>query len=516
MIPFGTFFCLPTAGSCPWDSVFRLGNCEDEPVVVDGVGLVFGVVRTGVADPLSAIALLSLLIWVVLLLFRGQFWCGTERLNAPVLSVNADQTSLSGDPTRTDPSIIAVIPARNEADVLPETLRSLLSQRYGGQLRVVLVDDGSTDGTGDLARELAGSLPDVMLMAIEDCEHDCDDDRATGDRTQPVTSHANSQTQPLEFAVISPPPLPTGWTGKLWALDRGIAAARSYWGDSDYVWLTDADICHPPDNLQRLVDRARGDRRELVSLMVRLRCQSVWERLMVPAFIFFFQKLYPFPWVNDPNKAMAAAAGGCILLQTAALDRIGGIGCVRQALIDDCALAWAVKHLEPDSGSAVTASLDLQTKPQTKPPVKPPADRPSYRRIWLGLSNSTRSLRPYDSLASLWEMVARTAYTQLNYSPILLGGTILGMILVYLVPPLSTIGGIAWNIPQLAIIGGLTWCGMVVAYRPTLRSYEQPTIAGVLLPAIASIYLLATIDSAWRHWRGRGGAWKGRTYAKNP
>ncbi len=485
--------------------------------MVYGVGLILGALWGIVVDPLSAIALLSLLIWVMLLLFWGRFWCGTERLPTPMLSVGADRDrrAVSESPvssTRTDPSVIAVVPARNEAEVLPETLRSLLSQRYGGRLRVLLVDDGSTDGTGDLARELAGLLPDVTLMAI--------DDRETGDRHQPTASPENS----LEFAVISPPPLPQGWTGKLWALDRGIAAARSHWGDPDYIWLTDADIDHPPDNLQRLVNHARDDRRELVSLMVRLRCQSLWERLMVPAFIFFFQKLYPFPWVNDPNNAMAAAAGGCILLQTTALDRIGGIGCVREALIDDCALAWAVKHLEPDSVSAATASVDpladLQAKPpadsQTKPSTQPPADRPSYRRIWLGLSHSTRSLRPYDSLASLWEMVARTAYTQLNYSPILLGGTILGMILVYLVPPLSAIGGIAWNMPQLAIIGGLTWGGMVVAYRPTLRSYEQPTIVGVLLPAIASIYLFATIDSAWRHWRGRGGAWKGRTYAKHP
>jgi hopene-associated glycosyltransferase HpnB len=490
--------------------------------VVDGVELKLGTFWGLVTDPgsLSAIAFLSLLIWVVLLFFWGRFWCGTERLPARVRSAGVDRDRGSvldhplpiECPEQTDPSVIAVIPARNEAAVLPEALRSILSQGYRGRLRVVLVDDGSTDGTGDLARELARSFPGVRLVAIDDHE--------LGDRVQPTASHANS----LEFAVMSPPPLPQGWTGKLWALDRGIAAARSHWGDSDYVWLTDADIAHPPDNLQRLVDHARHDRRELVSLMVRLRCQSLWERLMVPAFIFFFQKLYPFPWVNDPRKAMAAAAGGCILIHTAALDRIGGIGCVREALIDDCALASAVKHLEPDSVSATMNSTDgfadSPTDSPTDSPVKPQtqrhADRRSYRRIWLGLSRSTHSLRPYDSLASLWDMVARTAYTQLNYSPLLLAGTILGMILVYLVPPISAIGGLVWQMPSLAIIGGLTWTGMVVAYRPTLRSYEQPTILGVLLPAIASIYLLATIDSAWRHWRGRGGAWKGRTYAQHP
>lgn len=470
---------------------------------------------------LIAIALLSLLIWVVLLGFWGNFWRGSERLSTPM---NSPTNRLTNTPTRTSaprqlseerespvsnaPSVIAIVPARNEAEVLPETLRSLLSQRYVGRLRILLVDDGSTDGTGELAHRLARTLPHVEIVS-----EDLSTTGTPNPRTEPqgdtAADRRRPSTQPaIEFAIISPPPLPQGWTGKLWALDRGIAAARAHWGDPDYLWLTDADICHTPDNLQRLVEHARNDRRELVSLMVQLRCESLWERLMVPAFIFFFQKLYPFPWVNDPEQAMAAAAGGCILLQTQTLDRIGGLSCVRQALIDDCALAWAVKHSEPQESEPQEWEAPLNPDPTNPIPH-------TYRRIWLGLSDTTHSLRPYDSLASLWEMVARTAYTQLNYSPWLLLGTIVGMILVYLVPPFSVIGGFAFHLLPLASLGGLTWGGMVVAYRPTLRSYGQPTLLGVLLPAIATLYLFATIDSAWRHWRGYGGAWKGRTYTKH-
>jgi len=480
---------------------------------------------------LIAIASLSLLIWAVLLLFWGNFWWGLERLETPF--PEDDEGLVSTD--RPAPSesgvvasrVIAIVPARNEAEVLPEMLRSLFSQRYAGRLRVMLVDDGSTDGTGDLARRLALELPHVAIVsgnltAMGVRENSADNSVSnSGDNLENVVADrlSTSALPLIEFAVISPPPLPQGWTGKLWALDRGIAAARAQWGDPDYLWLTDADICHTPDNLQRLVERAWNDRRELVSLMVRLRCESFWERLMVPAFIFFFQKLYPFSWVNDPNKAIAAAAGGCILLRTQALDRIGGLSCVRQALIDDCALAWAVKHLEPE-GFVEQSNLEqsnlesLNPGRSNSPQISP--NRRAYRRIWLGLSDTTHSLRPYDSLASLWDMVARTAYTQLNYSPLLLVGTILGMILVYLVPPLSAIGGLVFHLVPLASIGGLTWVGMVVAYRPTLRSYGQPMLLGMLLPAIATLYLLATIDSAWRHWRGHGGAWKGRTYAKQP
>jgi len=435
-----------------------------------------------------AIVAISLFVWLFLLLFWGRFWQATERLDAPA---DFPGDSSNNFPADSPADIIAVVPARNEAALLTDTLRSLLSQRYAGHLRVLLVDDGSTDGTADRARQVAASLPGVAIV----------------DFGSSAARRSNSgDTTAIEFATISPPPLPAGWTGKLWALDRGIAAARDFWGDPDYIWLTDADILHAPDTLDRLVDRARRDRRELVSLMVRLRCESFWERLMVPAFVFFFQKLYPFPWVNDPRRSMAAAAGGCIVLATAALDRIGGLGCVRQALIDDCALARAVKH----------APSNTPDTPDTPDPIGPTDRDAPYRRIWLGLSTETRSLRPYDTLASLWEMVARTAYTQLDYSPLLLLGTIAGMAVVYLVPPVSAIVGLGLGRADLATIGGLAWLAMVVAYRPTLRSYQQPAVLGLALPAIAAIYLLATIDSAWRHWRGRGGAWKGRTYARTP
>ncbi|MBE9170369.1 glycosyltransferase [Pleurocapsales cyanobacterium LEGE 06147] len=386
-----------------------------------------------------AIAFLSLTIWIFLLLFWGQFWRADRKLERQEKKLESY------------PSVYAIIPARNEADLLPTALRSLLTQDYPGIFSIVLIDDRSTDGTAKVTREIAEQL---------------------------------EQTEKL--TVISGEPLPTGWTGKLWAIEQGIRYASQQ--TPDYFLLTDADIEHGNKNLCRLVAKAERDNLDLVSLMVLLRCQNFWEKLLIPAFVFFFQKLYPFPWVNNPYKKTAAAAGGCILLRRQALERIGGIGVVRQALIDDCALARAIKSSE---------YKDNQSNP-----------------IWLGLTESTRSLRPYDSLQTIWDMVTRTAYSQLNYSPWLLMGTVLAMSLVYLAAPLSLLAGIIMANGLLTSIGLLTWLLMSLAYLPTVRLYQMSPLWAVCLPAIAFLYTLMTIDSALKYWQGKGGAWKGRVYSQ--
>ncbi|MCC5647199.1 glycosyltransferase [Nostoc sp. CHAB 5824] len=394
--------------------------------------------------------LLSLTIWLGLLCFWGQFW----RLDQQLEVTETQLQSL--------PVVCAVVPARNEADLLPTTLRSLLLQDYSGSLNVFLVDDGSTDGTANFAEEVA---------------------------------HAVGKPQQLH--IISGISLPSGWSGKLWAVEQGINSASKF--APDYFLLTDADIEHDPGNLRRLVAKAVQEDLDLVSVMVRLRCESFWEKLLIPAFVFFFQKLYPFRWVNNPNNPTAAAAGGSILIAREALERIGGIQVIRQALIDDCALADAIKR--------GTENWGLGTRKEfSQSPI------PSQGRIWLGLSTLTRSLRPYNSLATIWDMVARTAYTQLNYSPLLLLATLLGMILIYLVPPVVIILGIVLGNWLIAFTGLLGWLLMTFAYYPTIRFYKCSPWLALSLPAIAFLYTLMTLDSALRHWQGRGGAWKGRVY----
>ncbi|MBD2596427.1 glycosyltransferase [Nostoc spongiaeforme FACHB-130] len=374
---------------------------------------------------------LSLIIWLGLLSLRGQFW----RLDQQLEVIQPQRESL--------PSVCAVIPARNEADVLPMSLRSLLLQDYDGNFNIFLVDDRSTDGTAACAEGVA---------------------------------HAVDKPQQLQ--IISGEPLPSGWSGKLWAVQQGVQQAKAL--VPEYFLLTDADIEHDVNNLLRLVTKAEQENLDLVSVMVRLRCDSRWEKFLIPAFVFFFQKLYPFRWVNDPKNSTAAAAGGSILIRRTALERIGGIAAIRQALIDDCALANAVKS--------------------------------SQGRIWLGLSSLTRSLRPYDSLDTIWNMVARTAYTQLNYSPILLFGTVIAMTLIYLLPPFGVVIGVILGNWMIAITGLATWLLMALAYLPIIRFYQCSPLLALSLPAIAFLYTLMTIDSAIRHWQGRGGAWKGRVY----
>ena len=382
---------------------------------------------------LPAIAILSLIIWLFLLFFWGRFWLADQKLEPQTTELESY------------PSVCAIVPARNEADVLPISLRSLLTQDYPGKLSVVLVDDQSTDETATVAYQIAQQL---------------------------------LQTNRLQ--AISGKQLPDGWTGKLWAIKQGIDYAQEQ-ASPDYFWLTDADIYHNVSNLSQLVAQAQQKQCDLVSLMVLLRCTSFWEKLLIPAFVFFFQKLYPFPWVNNPKSKMAAAAGGCILLSSQALENIGGIATIKDALIDDCALAKAVK-----SGKSTS--------------------------IWLGLTDSTTSLRPYNSLRSIWDMVARTAFTQLHYSPWLLVGTLLGMSLVYLVAPIVLIVGIGDGNWLLTLISLLTWLLMSVAYLPTIKLYRLSWLWAFSLPAIAFLYTLMTLDSAFRHYRGQGGAWKGRVY----
>ncbi|GAA1180390.1 glycosyltransferase [Kitasatospora gansuensis] len=371
---------------------------------------------------------LSLAAWVWLTLAQGFFWRTDQRLPAPVA-------------TGRWPEVVVLVPARDEAEVLPVSLPSLLAQRYPGRARVVLVDDHSSDGTGELARRLG----------------------ADGG---------------LALTVTTPPPLPPGWTGKLWALRHGVEQA----GGAEYLLLTDADIAHRPDSLAALVAAAEGHRLDLVSQMARLRVETGWERLIVPAFVYFFAQLYPFRWSNKPGSRTAAAAGGCSLVRRTALERAGGIAAIRGAVIDDVNLARAVKR--------------------------------TGGRTWLGLAEQVDSVRPYPELAQLWRMVSRSAYAQLRHSPLLLLGTVLGLTLVYLVPPVAAVAGAVAGAWWVAGAGAAAWALMAGTFTPMLRYYGQPVAAALLLPFTALLYLLMTVDSAVQHWRGRGAAWKGRTYGK--
>jgi hopene-associated glycosyltransferase HpnB len=390
-----------------------------------------------------AIVGLSLAIWLYLLGFRGQFW----RVQPVLLDTQPQSLSKSGP----QPSVAIIIPARNEADMLLQTLPPLLQQDYSGTYQIYLVDDQSSDRTGEVAAQLA-----------------------------------RSSSIPLK--VIRSQPLPVGWTGKLWALHQGTTAATQT-EPPDYLLLTDADILHYPGSLSRLVHQAVAEQRDLVSLMVKLRCESVWERRLIPAFVFFFAKLYPFTWVNQPNKATAAAAGGCSLVKRSALVEMGGIAALRDALIDDCTLAYKIKH---------------------RPRALAQPDK--YHNIWLGLTQATHSLRPYETLNSLWQMVARTAYTQLHYSPLLLCGTLIGMCLVYLAAPIGIILGLFQQHWLLLLLALLTYGLMTIAYTPIVRFYQCGWWYALWLPGIGLLYSLMTIDSAWQHWQGKGGNWKGRTY----
>jgi len=360
-----------------------------------------------------ALAAISLAAWLWLALVWGRFWRTDQRL--PPL-VRPDSW----------PAVAVVVPARDEAAMLPETLPSLLTQDYAGPMRVIVVDDGSTDGTGAIARSLGAEVVDAA----------------------------------------DPPP---GWTGKLNALRRGVEEAP----EAEFLLFTDADIRHAPSSLTALVSASAG--LDLVSQMARLRVHTVWERLVVPAFVYFFAMLYPFRWVNRPRTRAAAAAGGCSLVRRVALERAGGLAAVRGAVIDDVAIARLIKR--------------------------------SRGRIWLGLADFVDSVRPYPRLADLWLMVARSAFSQLRYSAVLLIGTVLALTVVFVVPVAALAGG-----ASAAILGGTAWLIMALTFVPMLRYYRQPFVFAMVLPFTAVLYMLMTLDSARRHWVGRGAAWKGRTY----
>ncbi|WP_242098637.1 glycosyltransferase [Sphingomonas sp. CROZ-RG-20F-R02-07] len=366
-----------------------------------------------------ALGSLSLLIWLVLVFGHGGFWRARER-----------DTVLPPPAPGVWPDVVAVVPARDEAAVIGPAIASLAAQDYPGAFRIVLVDDGSTDGTAAVAAAQGGTA----------------------------------------LTTIAGAPLPAGWTGKLWAVSQGIADA----GTPRYLWLTDADIAHAPDTLRSLVARAESRKLALVSLMAKLRCETLAERALIPAFVFFFQMLYPFARVN--GRGPGAAAGGCMLVRRDALERAGGIAAIRGALIDDCAFGALMKRQGP---------------------------------IWLGLTDRSRSIRPYDDVESIAAMIARSAYTQLGHSRVKLAGTIVGLAIVYAVPPLLALFARG---PAQAL-GLIAWALMAMAFQPMLRFYRASPLWGPALPGIATFYAGCTLRSAWAHERGRGGMWKGRTHA---
>lgn len=391
---------------------------------------------------LALVGALVLGIWLYLLSARGQFW----RVDMP-LDMSA--------PVLPDwPAVAAIVPARNEAETIAQALGSVLGQDYPGSLSVILVDDTSSDRTVEIAERTAGS-----------------------------------SDQRSRLSVVAARPLPAGWTGKLWALSEGLAAADAGAKAPAFLWFTDADISHDRSVLRRLVATADGEDRDLVSLMVMLTCRTMWERLLIPPFVFFFSLLYPFRWVADPARTTAGAAGGCLLVRREALRRAGGLEAMRGALIDDCTLAGRIK-----------------TIPASR-------DRPGGGRLRLALTRLSRSIRPYPSLAGIWRMVARSAYTQLGYSPLLLVGTLAGMALAYLTPPLLVILLPLHGHAAAAGLGAAAWILMAALFLPTLRLYGQPWPMAIALPVAALFYAAMTADSARRHAAGQGGLWKGRVQA---
>ena len=332
--------------------------------------------------------------------------------------------------------IAVIVPARNEAATITGTIKSLLDQEHPGPLRIFLVDDQSSDRTAENARQAA------------------------------------AQTQQGEqLTVIAAKPLPPGWTGKLWALSEGITAAQEF--APDYYWFTDADVIHEQDALTSLLAWAETGGFDLVSLMVKLHCESPAEKILIPAFVFFFFKLYPPQFITSPQKSTAGAAGGCILIRPATLARMGGIAAISNQLIDDCALAREVKQ--------------------------------SGGRIWLGVTGRSRSVRGYESFRAVGRMISRTAFTQLHHSALLLGGVILAMLVTYVVPVALLADG-----DSARWLGLAAWTLMVIAYLPTLRFYRLSRFWALLLPLTATFYIGATVGSALQYWSGSGGAWKGR------
>lgn len=376
------------------------------------------------------LAALTLAIWIYLIVAHGGFWRGREREDFPIRTAAADETW---------PAVTVIIPARNEADVLPRCLASLIAQDYAGALSILVVDDQSDDGTGDIVRKAASGAP-----------------------------------RPVD--VLTAPERPAGWTGKVWAQNVGIEHAEKSAMPSTYYLLTDADITYEPNSLTALVRRAKAQGSVLTSLMAKLNCESFAEKMLVPAFVYFFQMLYPFAFANRAKHFIAAAAGGCMLADRAALKRAGGMEAIRSALIDDCSLARVMKRQGP---------------------------------IWIGLAETVRSIREYPAIEDIRKMVSRSAYAQLHYSLVLLAGTTVGLFLVFLAAPLLTLGAER----PANLLASLSWVLMSWSFQPTLRYYGQSWVWGPLLPFITVLYLAFTLDSAYQHLLGRGGMWKGRSQA---
>jgi hopene-associated glycosyltransferase HpnB len=395
-----------------------------------------------------AISSISFAIWLYLALARGNFWRLREL---------DDDVAPQESPTAW-PNVIAIVPARNEAGTIAQAVTSLLQQNYPGEFSIILIDDHSEDATAQLAHQAATNLNAATRLEIH-----------------PAT------------------PLPPGWTGKLWALNEGVSRAQRRGAaplrpspaindrsDPTYYWFTDADITHAPDTLQRLVSRAEHNQLDLTSLMVQLQAKTLPERALIPTFLFFFLKLYPPSWIANPKARTAGAAGGCILLRSEALHRIGGLTAIRHEVIDDCALAQAIKR--------------------------------TGGKIWMGLTRASISLRSYTTFRDIRDMIARTAYTQLRYSPLLLIGTLLGMFLIYLAP----IALLFAPNPAPRILAASAWLLISLLYLPTIRFYRRFPLWAATLPAAALFYTYATCLSAVRYYAGHGAQWKGRTQAHRP
>src|SRR5579885_800543 len=379
----------------------------------------------------EALGALVLAIWVYLVFARGNFWWLRD----------FDDDIAPHDELKRWPRVVAVVPARNEAATIGRAVKSLARQAYDGELSVVVVDDRSEDGTAEFARHAA------------------------------MEAGAAERVQVREAT-----PLPGGWTGKLWAVHEGVARAAET--SAEFYWFTDADVEHGPDTLRRLVSRAETGGLDLASLMVLLDARSTAERLLIPPFLYFFLKLYPPRWIADPKARTAGAAGGCMLIRREALESIGGIAAIRSEVIDDCALARAVKS--------------------------------SGGRIWMGVTRASASLRSYGGLGEIRDLIARTAFTQLRYSATALMGTVLGMLLTYIAPI-----AIAFAPGKSAAAGGIAaWVLMTVSFVPTLWHFRISRYWALLLPVAALFYTYATCVSAVRYWAGRGGEWKGRAQAR--
>jgi len=379
-----------------------------------------------IAEMLIAAGVLSLLIWAYLVFARGGFWRIRPAEPAPDGKPN---------PVR----IAVIIPARNEADVAGSAIRSLLRQNGHNTLQIFLVDDASTDGTAHAAHTAATA-----------------------------EGHAQNLT------MVQGSDLPPGWSGKLWAMQQGIEqAAKTV---PDFFLFTDADIAHAPDSVATLVSIAQAGPYDMASFMVKLHCQSLAEKLLIPAFVYFFFKLYPPAWIANPRRSEAGAAGGCILIRPTALEKAGGIVAIRQEVIDDCSLSARVKG--------------------------------TGGRLWLGASAATRSIRPYEGFSGIGRMISRSAFSQLRHSNLWLLVSILGMAATYLLPPALALAAHRRMAP--AALGGTAWLLMVLSYWPVLRLYRLNPLWALTLPAAAVFYVGATFHSAWKYWTGRGGEWKGR------